>query len=70
MNTPSQPLNLVVAASCCGDPFLQGQGRWSELMGRLMKPNTGQAKDLGGGSSSRRATTINIQPELQRNGID
>ena len=44
LNTPSPPWNMVVAASCCGDAFLQqGQGSWSELMGRWMEPNTGQS---------------------------
>ena len=41
--TPSPPWNMVVAASCCWDAFLQqGQGSWSELMGSCMEPNTGQ----------------------------
>ena len=32
---------MVVAASCGGDAFLQqGQGSWSELMGRWMETNT------------------------------
>ena len=75
LNTPSPPWNMVVAASCCGDAFLQqGQGSWSELMGRWMEPNTGQSWkktcyslqrtwDWGGGSPSSRTMSLNIQPE-------
>ncbi|MED6240837.1 hypothetical protein ATANTOWER_029086 [Ataeniobius toweri] len=40
LNTPSPLSNLVVATSCSGGASLQqGQGRWSELMGRWMEPN-------------------------------
>ncbi|MCI4382361.1 hypothetical protein PGIGA_G00014040 [Pangasianodon gigas] len=44
-NTAHHPEHtMVVAASCCGDAFLQrGQGSWSELMGRWMARNIGQS---------------------------
>ena len=43
-NKPSPLSNTLVAASCSGVASLQQrQGTWSELMGRLMEPNTGQS---------------------------
>ena len=82
LSTPSQQWNMVGVASCCGDAsFQQVQGNWSELRERWMEPNTGQSLkriwcslqktwDWGGGSSSSRTMTLNIQPELQWNGLD
>uniref|UniRef100_A0AAQ6IG64 Tc1-like transposase DDE domain-containing protein n=1 Tax=Anabas testudineus TaxID=64144 RepID=A0AAQ6IG64_ANATE len=44
LNSPYPLSNMVVAASCSGAASLQqGQGSWSELMGRWMEPNTGQS---------------------------
>ena len=43
-NTTSPPWNIVVAASCYWDAFLQqGHGSWFELMGRWMEPIAGQS---------------------------
>uniref|UniRef100_A0AAX7UKG3 Transposase Tc1-like domain-containing protein n=1 Tax=Astatotilapia calliptera TaxID=8154 RepID=A0AAX7UKG3_ASTCA len=44
LNTPSPLSYMVVAASCSGGASLQqGQGSWSELMGRWMEPKKGQS---------------------------
>ena len=43
LKTPSLLSNMVVAALFSGVASLQqGQGRWSEFMGRWMEPNGGQ----------------------------
>ncbi|MEQ2180340.1 hypothetical protein GOODEAATRI_000362 [Goodea atripinnis] len=61
------PAHMVVAASCCGDEFLQQRwGSWSKLMERCMELN----RDWGEGSPSSRTVTINMQPELQWDGVD
>ena len=69
-------------SSRCGDAFLQqGQGSWSELLGRWMETNSRKSWkkpcysllktwDWGGVSPSSRTTSLNIQPEVQYNGLD
>ncbi|MEQ2267432.1 hypothetical protein XENORESO_005919 [Xenotaenia resolanae] len=57
--------NTEVAVSCCGDASLQSRG-WSELMGKSKELNTGKAER----KHVRDLETLNIQPDLQLDGLD
>lgn len=77
--TPYPPGNLAMSVMLWRCFLQQGQGNWSEFMGRWMEPNTGESRkkicyslqntwELDGVSVSTRTTTQ--QTQLQLDGLD